>query len=93
MDGNGEIKSDPWELEPAFELEVVRRGVGKGKRHFSFRQYLGWMVSKGYAKDEAEEIILAWNKFNRPPIPDLELRCRFERYWTLWSPQRSGKNF
>ena len=46
---------DDWETEPAFELEVVRKGVGKGKRHFSFKQYLGWLIKNDYSKDEAKK--------------------------------------
>lgn len=75
---------DSWDTYPPFELEVVRRGVVKGKRHFSFKQYLGWMVKEDYSKDEAKETILAWNQLNRPSIPDSELKYLFEYYWAMW---------
>jgi len=84
MKSDWDTEPDDWETEPAFELEVVRKGVGKGKRHFSFKQYLGWMVKEDYSKDEAKETILTWNQLNRPPIADSELKYLFEFYWAMW---------
>ncbi len=75
---------DPWDTYPPFELEVVRRGVAKGKRHFSFKQYLGWLIKNDYSKDEAKETIFAWNQLNHPPIPESELKYLFEFYWAMW---------
>jgi hypothetical protein len=75
---------DDWETEPAFELELVRKGVPKGNRHFSFKQYLGWMAAQGYVKEDAKKVIISWNELNRPPIPTHEIVSDFERYWALW---------
>jgi hypothetical protein len=67
-----------------FELEKVRQGVPKGKRHLTLKQYLGWMVKENYTKENAKETILTWNMLNRPPIPESEIIYDFERFWALW---------
>jgi len=87
-----QTERDDWELYPAFELELVRQGVSKGKRHFSFKQYLGWMIQQGYSKDEAWQTIFDWNEHNCPRIPESELRYLFEYYWAMWYTSEESQN-
>ena len=84
MNNKDNQERNAWQLEEAFDLERISQGISKGKRHFSFKQYLGWMVKKGYSKDDALQIILAWNRLNSPPIPEEELKYLFEYYWAIW---------
>jgi len=76
-----------WDTEEPFNLEQIKGGVGQGKRHRSLYQYVGWLTKQGKSKEEIEEIILAWNARNRPPIPKEEIKAKLDWCWNQWAPK------
>ncbi len=78
-----------WELEQPFELDCVKKGVSKGNRHYSLKQYLGWMVKQKYTKQQALDTLLAWNKLNDPQLEEKEVIELFNKYWTEWTKDSS----
>ncbi len=58
-----EIKSSP-----------INKGVEKGSRNNTLASLAGQWFGKGLDYDEAEELAIAWNKKNSPPLGEKELR-------------------
>ncbi len=50
------------------EIEIIKQGVGEGKRDNSAAKYAGYLFAKGLPVDKVEEILLEWNKLNHPPL-------------------------
>jgi hypothetical protein len=49
------------------------KGVGKGSRNQTAASLAGRYFSKGLSEEEVAQLLLTWNKSNRPPLPESEI--------------------
>jgi hypothetical protein len=56
---------------------VVRalKGVEDGRRNVTCAKLAGHLIAKGVSAEEAEWWLLGWNRFNRPPLTEAEVRA------------------
>lgn len=57
------------------------KGVCEGERNFALGRITKYLQLKGYAKQKAQEIVLAWNRRNKPPEAERKILNDFEYYW------------
>lgn len=49
-------------------------GVSEGQRKVAFYKYVLYLVSLQESPDGIENVIILWNKQNRPPLPEEWIR-------------------
>lgn len=57
------------------------KGVCEGERNFALGRITKYLQVKGYTKQKAKEVVLAWNRLNNPPEAERKLLNDFEYYW------------
>lgn len=62
-------------------IAAILKGVPEGERNFALGRLTKWLQVKGYTKARARDIIISWNKLNRPPEEDTKLLDDFIQYW------------
>ena len=50
------------------DIERIKQGVGEGERDNSAAKYAGYLLARGLPVEKVQELILEWNKLNRPPL-------------------------
>ena len=53
--------------------QYIENGVPDGVRHSVLVAYIGALINMCFREEEALVKILAWNKLNRPPLPENEV--------------------
>ena len=54
-------------------MDQIENGVPEGLRNNTLVGYIGALIKSCFGEEEALEKILAWNKLNRPPLPEDEV--------------------
>lgn len=54
-------------------VEILKTGVGQGQRNNTAVALASSLMQSGVGRDEAEDILLAWNEDNAPPLPSAEI--------------------
>lgn len=62
----GRAKTSDW-------LENIKRGVSEGGRNEACAKLTGYYVSKSYEPADIDDLMLAWNRKNQPPMPEKEV--------------------
>jgi hypothetical protein len=65
------------------------RGVEEGRRNSTCARLAGHLVAKGVSAEEAEWWLLGWNRFNRPPLAEAEVRATVASTFTRGRRQRT----
>jgi len=61
--------------------QYIENGVSDGLRHTALVAYIGALIKSCFREEEALVKILAWNKLNRPPLPENEvIKTVHDRY-------------
>jgi hypothetical protein len=55
-------------------LDKIKNGVDAGKRNDACTKLVGYYVGQKYKKDDIIDLILNWNRKNRPPLDENELK-------------------
>jgi putative DNA primase/helicase len=58
---------------PGWHQESLK-GVSKGQRNDTAAKLAGRYITKGLSDSETASILLPWNRKNRPPLPEVEIR-------------------
>lgn len=77
--GDGETTKGEQSKKSNFDPNIIE-GVGEGKRNSAATSYIGKLLRE-LPLDQWElawSIVANWNKTNRPPLPDEELKTTFE---------------
>jgi hypothetical protein len=53
--------------------QYIENGAPDGMRHIILVRYIGALIKSCFREEEALVKILAWNKLNRPPLPENEV--------------------
>jgi len=62
----------------------MENGVPDGLRHTTLVGYIGALIKSCFREEEALEKILAWNKLNRPPLPEVEVIKTIRDCYEKW---------
>lgn len=54
-------------------VEILKTGVGQGQRNNTAVALASSLMQSGVGRDETEDILLAWNEDNVPPLPNAEI--------------------
>ena len=55
------------------DIERIKQGVGEGERDNSTAKYAGYLLARGLPVEKVQELILEWNKLNRPPLETTDI--------------------
>lgn len=62
-------------------INAILQGVPEGERNFALGRLTKWLQQKGYTREKAQQVILAWNTSNEPPEAENRLLKDFNAYW------------
>lgn len=62
-------------------IRNMLEGVSEGNRNFALGRITKFFQQQGYDKDSVKQIILNWNRLNKPPEKERELLNSFYHYW------------
>jgi hypothetical protein len=74
-----------------FSWDAVKHGVIKGQRHSVLTWYFHWLKDQYYSIDEIMDILICWNRLNRPPMYPEEVATIIYDLWEKW-PVRNLEN-
>jgi len=69
--GSRALSSEP--RESKLTWQQIENGVSEGMRNTTMVGYIGALIKSCFREEEALVKILAWNKLNRPPLPEDEV--------------------
>jgi hypothetical protein len=62
-------------------INSILKGVSRGERNWAQGRLTKWLQMKGYSKQRALDIVLAWNHLNTPPEKTVKIKNDFYFYW------------
>ena len=64
--------------------QYIENGAPDGMRHTTLVGYIGALIKSCFREEESLEKILAWNKLNRPPLPEDEIFKTIHDCYEKW---------
>ena len=64
--------------------QYIENGATEGMRHTTLVGYIGALIKSCFMEEEALIKILAWNKKNRPPLPEGEVNRTVHNLYEKW---------
>jgi Bifunctional DNA primase/polymerase, N-terminal/Primase C terminal 1 (PriCT-1) len=64
--------------------QYIENGVSEGLRHTTLVGYIGALIKSCFREEESLIKILAWNKLNRPPLPEDEVIKTIRDCYEKW---------
>jgi DNA-binding MarR family transcriptional regulator len=62
-------------------IQSILKGADRGERNWAQGRLTKWLQMKGYSKQRALDIVLAWNHLNNPPEEIAKIKNDFYSYW------------
>jgi len=62
-------------------IKSILKGVDRGQRNWAQGRLTKWLQMKGYSKQRALDIVMAWNHLNNPPEKIVKIKNDFYSYW------------
>lgn len=77
--------------DPSWVVELLK-GVEEGQRNDAATRLAGHWLARGLSEAEVWQLLLDWNKRNKPPLPERELEAVFQSIFSR-EVQKPRKNY